>query len=143
MYLYKSPQSVYYIRICTPKHLKALGYPFDFKISLLTKTKKQAQVDGFKLVSAIKFAMNTAPALSFDDFKSNLTHLLDAHRNQNIDTPQASHCVSAKKTARTSNIKAQNWIHALDAFIVSKQQEAMTPLTCHQLNQRVSAFFDC
>ncbi|EGU34614.1 tyrosine-type recombinase/integrase [Vibrio scophthalmi] len=147
MYLYKSPQGVYYIRICTPTHLKALGYPFDFKISLLTKTKQQAHIDGFKLVSQIKLILHACPALSFVDFKRYLLSLLDAHRNQDVCLTKLPSNLPDKKTCKLPDRKvtdseAQDWIDALDTFITSKQQEGVTPLTCHQLNQRVTAFFD-
>ncbi|MEZ8383038.1 DUF6538 domain-containing protein, partial [Vibrio splendidus] len=54
MYIQKSPHGVYYARICTPAQLKALGFPFDLKISLRTKDPKLAKVIGLSLVSAVK-----------------------------------------------------------------------------------------
>ncbi|MGR5459163.1 hypothetical protein [Vibrio sp. PNB22_1_1] len=37
MYLYKNRNSIYYGRICSPKRLVALGFPFDVKFSLKPK----------------------------------------------------------------------------------------------------------
>lgn len=42
MYLLKQSNSVYYLRVCSPKLLLDIGYPFDIKVSLLTKDRATA-----------------------------------------------------------------------------------------------------
>lgn len=75
MYLQKAPNGVYQTRVCIPKPLRAFGYPFDIKVSLLTKERSEAIERNFRIASCIKVAISridqVKPA-SFRVFKHTL-----------------------------------------------------------------------
>ncbi|QXC58348.1 hypothetical protein KSS82_09815 [Vibrio mimicus] len=83
MYLQKSPNSVYQTRICIPKPLREFGYPFDIKVSLLTKKRSEAIERNFKTASCIKGALtlvdHNQPPL-FSAFKATLDKRIEALR---------------------------------------------------------------
>nr|WP_237583199.1 hypothetical protein [Photobacterium halotolerans] len=58
MYLYKNHYSVYYGRVCAPKRLVALGFPFDFKFSLETKERAIAVRRSQPIISAILLSLD-------------------------------------------------------------------------------------
>ncbi|MGR5540795.1 hypothetical protein ACPV5V_19705, partial [Vibrio campbellii] len=60
MYLFRAPNSTYYTRICLPKPLRDNGFPFDLKISLLTKRRDEAVERNFILVPPLKKLIDEA-----------------------------------------------------------------------------------
>ncbi|TOA19757.1 integrase, partial [Vibrio parahaemolyticus] len=83
MYLQKAPNGVYQTRICIPKLLREFGYPFDIKVSLLTKERSDAIERNFKTASCIKGALSlidhNQPPL-FSVFKATLDKRIEALR---------------------------------------------------------------
>ncbi|MCE3219227.1 tyrosine-type recombinase/integrase [Vibrio diabolicus] len=83
MYLQKAPNGVYQTRICIPKLLREFGYPFDIKVSLLTKERSDAIERNFKTASCIKGALSlidhNQPPL-FSAFKATLDKRIEALR---------------------------------------------------------------
>ncbi|MCF7354212.1 hypothetical protein [Vibrio sp. CK2-1] len=78
MYLIKQANSVYYTRICCPKALVRLGYPFDIKACLLTKDRHTASLRNLHISALIKQLLheqlpriNDSP-LPFRQFNSGL-----------------------------------------------------------------------
>ena len=60
MYLFRAPNSTYYTRICLPKSLRDNGFPFDLKISLLTKRRDEAVDRNFILVPQLRKLIDDA-----------------------------------------------------------------------------------
>ncbi|GAL09323.1 integrase [Vibrio astriarenae] len=153
MYLYKHPNSVYYTRICTPKKLVKLGFPFDFKISLRTKSRpiglrRNLLIAPVVVQSLDKWlGINEFTPSTINDCKKSLAESIEAvwatlDASENLSTtPQPSiHSSSnqqATKTTSAAKLPLESW---LDEFIHSKKQQNITPLTVHQLNQRVTHF---
>ncbi len=148
MYLYKHPNSVYYTRICTPKKLVKLGFPFDFKISLRTKKRRDALrrnlvVAPIVIQSLDKWSgIDAFTAEAINDCKSTLFQSIDnawsemeGERPSTVLRPQPSK--NETKQAPRKKSPLQSW---LADFIHSKKQQNITPLTVHQLNQRISHF---
>ncbi|MBE3659038.1 integrase [Vibrio navarrensis] len=165
MYLQKAPNGVYQTRICIPKPLREFGYPFDIKVSLLTKERSEAIERNFKMASCIKIAISqidlTNPVL-FPKFKVVL--------HQQMETLRKSFCspTAYKLTPETvayfeddivsdipSNIDLSNleetepsvksipskvvpFTQLLERFLESKQKRNVRQLTIHQLEQRIS-----
>lgn len=54
MYLVKQSNVVYYSRVCYPQALINIGYPFDIKVSLLTKDRATAVLRNLHISAIIK-----------------------------------------------------------------------------------------
>jgi len=66
MYLFRAPNCTYYTRICLPKELRDRGFPFDLKISLLSKYRGEAVTRNASLTLVVKKGLegvtnNTTP----------------------------------------------------------------------------------
>lgn len=154
MYLYKHPNSVYYTRICTPKKLVQLGFPFDFKISLRTKNRPDAVRRNLIFAPIVIQSLDKWKGIEtftqdvINDCKASLFHSIE-HAWSSIETGQSFsttlYTQPPKKLVKHSSPKKaplQSW---LAEFIHSKKQQNITALTVHQLNQRIShfiAFYD-
>ncbi|MFS1983421.1 tyrosine-type recombinase/integrase [Vibrio breoganii] len=152
MYLYKHSNSVYYTRICSPKKLVKLGFPFDFKISLRTKDRPEA----------LRRNLTTAPIVvqSLDNFacdkpiskdvlgqfKSELLKLVVSSWQQWESSTLANNTTinfspATKETYRNKTAPALFPLKAwLEEFSAYKTDEGVTPLTVHQLIQRITHF---
>ncbi|MEZ8719303.1 tyrosine-type recombinase/integrase [Vibrio splendidus] len=147
MYLLRLPNSVYYTRIATPLSLRSSGYPKEFKFSLLTRERKVAYLRNIEQVQLLHALFDRAKvtALSFADFKAELTHsinqLRQSYRSQpetTTNAPILRPAVEAKATAPRLSVGKE----ALVQFIESKQLENVTRLTIKQLQQRCSDFLN-
>jgi hypothetical protein len=58
MYLFKASNYTYYTRICLPKNLRDRGFPFDLKISLLTKNRPRATERNPLVAAKLKSLIN-------------------------------------------------------------------------------------
>ncbi|EPJ2721468.1 hypothetical protein ACTHEH_001462 [Vibrio vulnificus] len=91
MYLQKAPNGVYHTRICIPKALRESGYPFDIKVSLLTKERSEAIERNFKVASCIKVAINQVDMVNpvlFPKFKLALNQQIEVLR-KSFSSPAA------------------------------------------------------
>jgi hypothetical protein len=59
MYLFKASNYTYYTRICLPKNLRDRGFPFDLKISLLTKNRPLATERNLMVAAKLKSLINS------------------------------------------------------------------------------------
>lgn len=145
MYLYKSGNCVYYTRICVPKSLRSQGYPFDFKISLLTKERTEAIVRGMRIASEIKQRLAVTPPQPFEAFKEELTELVASQRDslhlQSTERSGEKQPASVAIDSPPLLVPVKPWLDILDDFISAKESQKVKPLTCRQLRQRVSVFF--
>lgn len=89
MYLVKQSNAVYYSRMCYPQALINIGYPFDIKVSLLTKDRATAVLRNLHISAIIKQSLfdespliNPNPLL-FRQFKRDLDQRLD-HTRRNV-----------------------------------------------------------
>ncbi len=142
MYVQKTSHGVYYARICVPKRLRQFGFPFDLKISLLTKEPNQAKIKGLRLVSAVKEALHTNHNQDFSAFSPHLKKIIHHHRND-IDS-SASLNISPKrsrKAIKPRKARAKGWEKPLETFLQYKEKQGVTALTVHQLKQRITFFF--
>ncbi|PMJ78287.1 site-specific integrase [Vibrio splendidus] len=145
MYIQKSPHGVYYARICTPAQLKALGFPFDLKISLRTKDPKLAKVIGLSLVSAVKEAFRTTDSLCFSEFQFHLKDILSHHLNlqsQKQDDRLHLGCIPFISHTSKRLSEEKHWSEALEHFLEFKEVQGVSALTVHQLKQRITFFFE-
>ncbi|WP_318480604.1 hypothetical protein [Photobacterium leiognathi] len=95
MYLQKAPNGAYQTRVCIPKPLRAFGYPFDIKVSLLTKERSEAIDRNLKIASCIKVAISridqVKPA-SFRVFKHTLSqHIALLRQSFTVNSVCLSH----------------------------------------------------
>ncbi|MFH0257072.1 site-specific integrase [Vibrio rumoiensis] len=167
MYLIKQANSVYYTRICCPKALVRLGYPFDIKVSLLTKDRHTASLRNLHISALIKQLLHeqlpriNASPLSFRQFKRGLDSRVDNVRQnvfqradyfvpsikiQTIDVPSSanegqSFVATSSPSIPTPTLSETKTVsEAFDEFIVTKQNLNIRALTVHQLKQRGGHF---
>ncbi|MGR6834469.1 tyrosine-type recombinase/integrase [Aliivibrio wodanis] len=156
MYLFRAPNSTYYTRICLPKSLRDNGFPFDLKISLLTKRRDEAVERNFILVPQLRKLIDDA-FLKCDasTFRDQVNELVNQVRNSFtlrdiVRLPiRQMRTISSLQPQTTTNIAGLVAIQpktiitlqkALEEFIASKQHAKVRPLTIEQLNQRTAHF---
>ncbi|HHG3569000.1 TPA: tyrosine-type recombinase/integrase [Vibrio parahaemolyticus] len=156
MYLFRAPNSTYYTCICLPKSLRDNGFPFDLKISLLTKRRDEAVERNFILVPQLKklideaFQENNVASfrLKVDEFINHVREgfpLRDTVRLpvRQVRTASSLSFPTAVNAVEPLAIKPKIIIapkNALEEFIASKQYAKVRPLTIEQLNQRTNHF---
>ncbi|EGR0314836.1 TPA: tyrosine-type recombinase/integrase [Vibrio parahaemolyticus] len=165
MYLQKAPNGVYQTRICIPKTLRGSGYPFDIKVSLLTKDRSQAIERNFKMASCIKLALGqvelTKP-VAFQKFKVVLHRQIDELR-ESFSSPTAykltpetvayfeddivsdipsnidlTNLEETEPSVKSISAEVVPFTQLLERFLESKKKRNVRQLTVHQLNQRIS-----
>ncbi|MBB1426558.1 tyrosine-type recombinase/integrase [Shewanella sp. SG44-2] len=160
MYLYRAPNNVYFTRICLSKILRDKGFPFDVKVSLLTRDRAEAVIRNIDVAGALKKIIKSIDHQTrindfiryVDEVINNLRAQFDADDSDitfNI-TPK-SHVIPIRDTKlsehreTTAIAQAKPVIglnEALSAFIISKQKSAIRPLSIKQLEQRIRHFID-
>ncbi len=165
MYLQKAPNGVYQTRICIPKPLRTFGYPFDIKVSLMTKERSEAIGRNFKVASCIKLALeqvNTTHPPKFPAFKSALDQQISILRKTFItipssptlpelikhlsddimcDLPSSIDLCNLEETdpsIKDIPIKIIPFQDLLARFIESKKKRDVRQLTVNQLKQRIT-----
>ncbi|CAH8215217.1 hypothetical protein VAE308_1150027 [Vibrio aestuarianus] len=134
MYLYKHPNSVYYTRICTPKKLVALGFPFDFKISLRTKERSEALRRNLVTAPIVIQSLDSVllgTEISKDclrQFKSDLNKLITSSWQQwgnpaALQAPTLKTTPQIKSKATPSKLPLKTW---LAEFTDYKTDEGVT-----------------
>ncbi len=151
MYLFKTASHNYYTRICLPKNCRDRGFPFDLKISLLTKNRRVASLRNLSVAIELKqlissITAQTRPA-DFNIAANELINELRSHFNDSEDAgstqliPIRSTSIGRQPVSlpqqALSLIPLKN---ALAKFIDSKKLQSIRPLTIHQLESRVSHF---
>lgn len=156
MYLFRAPNSTYYTRICLPKSLRDNSFPFDLKISLLTKRRDEAVERNFILVPQLRKLIDDAfQECDASTFRNKVDELVNQVRDSFtlrdiIRLPiRQMRTVSSLQPQATTNISDLAAIQpkiiitlqkALEEFIASKQHAKVRPLTIEQLNQRTAHF---
>lgn len=155
MYLFKASNYTYYTRICLPKNLRDRGFPFDLKISLLTKNRPLASERNLSVAAKLKSLINSVTnQTQVVDFQSAADLLINEVRNafylSAADEPQPVIPVRNSQPtvitpSHTSNptvttVKIISLKAALAAFIASKKLLDIRPLTIHQLESRIGDF---
>ncbi|GIU52807.1 hypothetical protein [Shewanella sp. KT0246] len=64
MFLYRGSNNVYFTRICLAKTLRDKGFPFDIKISLLTRDKAQAVIRNIDVAGTLKKHQYHRPSMT-------------------------------------------------------------------------------
>ena len=83
MYLFRAPNCTYYTRICLSKSLRDRGFPFDLKISLLTKSRSTAVIRHFEIAPALKILINSVSLIeNSEDFKGAVDQRVDVIRQK-------------------------------------------------------------
>lgn len=155
MYLFRLPNSVYYTRISTPLSLREMGYPSEFKFSLLTRERKTAYLRNIEQVQLLLGLFQKAISTSLDllEFKTELTKLIDGlrqcyqqHSDSEIRAPKLATTSSLAKPKKTKSTKGGDLLvinhDTLNQFIESKRLEGITNLSIKQLQQRCGDFLD-
>ncbi|EEZ86795.1 conserved hypothetical protein [Vibrio harveyi 1DA3] len=165
MYLQKAPNGVYQTRICIPKALRESGYPFDIKVSLLTKERSEAIERNFKVASCIKVAINQvdmANPVLFPKFKLALNQQIEVLR-KSFSSPAAykpsleaiayfeddivsdlpnnidlSNLETTEPSIKSIPSKVVPFAQLLKRFLESKEKRNVRQLTVHQLNKRIT-----
>ncbi|MGK0410811.1 MAG: integrase [Shewanella psychromarinicola] len=160
MYLYRAPNNVYFTRICLSKYLRDKGFPFDVKVSLLTRDRAEAVIRNIDVAGTLKKIIKSIDHKTrindfiryVDEVINNLRAQFDADDSDitfNItpkphfipirDTKLSEH----RETTAVAQAKPVIGLNeALSAFIISKQKSAIRPLSIKQLEQRTRHFID-
>lgn len=154
MYLFRAPNCTYYTRICLPKNLRDRGFPFDLKVSLLTKHRAFASERNLsvaaKLKSLIKnITTQTQPTdfqIAADDLINQLRANFDAPDHAEpkqaipIRTTNAYQSDTPKISANITNMVSLK--EAFASFVTSKKLLEIRPLTIYQLESRIGHFIN-
>ncbi|MBB1270551.1 tyrosine-type recombinase/integrase [Shewanella sp. SR44-3] len=160
MYLYRAPNNVYFTRICLSKYLRDKGFPFDVKVSLLTRDRAEAVIRNIEVAGTLKKIIKSIDHQTrINDFIRYVDEVINHLRAQfdaddsditfNItpkphfipirDTKLSEH----RETTAVAQAKPVIGLNeALSAFIISKQKSAIRPLSIKQLEQRTRHFID-
>jgi integrase len=145
MYLFRASNCTYYTRICLPKNLRDRGFPFDLKISLLTKSRAVAIKRNLSIANVIMSQIDSVtPDIEPNTFKECTDEVVDELRS----TFDAVEVITLPVRASTKSISKPmeidctgiSILEALEQFIASKQKEDVRPLTVKQLRQRTAHF---
>ncbi|MBO1898208.1 tyrosine-type recombinase/integrase [Shewanella sp. BF02_Schw] len=160
MYLYRAPNNVYFTRICLAKYLRDKGFPFDVKVSLLTRDRAEAVIRNIDVAGALKKIIKSIDHQTrINDFIRYVDEVINHLRAQfdaadpdiTFNITQKPHSIPIRETKlsqhreTTSVAQAKPVIglnEALSAFIISKQKSAIRPLSIKQLEQRTRHFID-
>lgn len=147
MYLFRAPNCTYYTRICLPKHLRDHGFPFDLKVSLLTKSRPVAIKRNFSIANALMSLIEgITPDIEASTFKESTDHVVDELRStfDVVEVAKLPIRTSAKLECKpiTINCNDVSLPNALEQFIASKEKENVRPLTIKQLRQRTTHFIN-
>jgi hypothetical protein len=156
----RAPNNVYFTRICLSKYLRDKGFPFDVKVSLLTRDRAEAVIRNIDVAGTLrKIIKSIDHKTRVNDFIRYVDEVINSLRAQfdandaditfNI-TPKP-HTIPIRYTKlsehhdTTSVAQAMPVLaldEALSAFIISKQKSAIRPLSIKQLEQRIRHFID-
>lgn len=161
MYLYRAPNNVYFTRICLSKYLRDKGFPFDVKVSLLTRDRAEAVIRNIDVAGTLKKIIKSIDHKTrindfiryVDEVINHLRAQFDAASDTDamINITQKRHSIPIRDTKlsehriTTSVVQAMPVLgldEALSAFIISKQKSAIRPLSIKQLEQRIRHFID-
>ncbi|MDN2481667.1 tyrosine-type recombinase/integrase [Vibrio agarivorans] len=148
MYLFRAPNCTYYTRICLPKKLRDNGFPFDLKVSLLTKNRQLASERNLTVAARLKdLIFKTHTQSCVEAFKASSDAIIKETRcgfdsNQHHKEVSVVPVRSAERQDVTSTVHRKDppvvsLKAALDAFVESKKLQNVRPLTVHQLDSRV------
>lgn len=147
MYLFRAPNCTYYTRICLPKSLKVRGFPFDIKVSLLTKSRPVAVKRNFDVASQLRQLIDSVSlAVQADDFKQLVDEAIDAIREK-FDGTAAHEIQTVPIRGQLPQVKpspaslpSMTLVAAQERFIASKSKESISPASVKQLLQRTTHF---
>lgn len=154
MYLFRAPNYTYYTRICLPKNLRDRGFPFDLKVSLLTKHRAFASERNLSVAAKLKSLIkNITTQTQPTDFQIAADDLINQLR-ANFDAPDHAESKQAIPI-RTTNVyqsdtpkisaNITNMVslkEAFASFVTSKKLLEIRPLTIYQLESRIGHFIN-
>lgn len=147
---------MYFTRICLAKPLHDRGFPFDVKVSLLTRDRAEAVIRNVDVASTLKKIIKSINHQTrINDFiqyvdevindlrakfdETNLTHSTNSYQ---IPVRQTKLAPERDVTSVPQPIEAKSLDDALTAFITSKAKSGIRPLSVKQLQQRIGHFID-
>jgi integrase len=151
MYLFKTASHNYYTRICLPKSARDRGFPFDLKISLLTKDRRLASMRNLTVAIELKrlidgVTLQTTPI----DFKVAADTLINELRGTFSDEHNEGHPIAIPVRHTVTEPMIDGGRHntsslvslkdALASFVESKNLQEIKPLTIYQLESRIRHF---
>ena len=152
MYLYRAPNCTYYTRICLPKNLRDRGFPFDLKVSLLTKHRAFASERNLSVAAKLKSLIKNITAqtqptdfqIAADDLINQLRANFDApdHSEPKQVIPIRATSVHQSEAPKIST-RIKNMVslkEAFASFVTSKKLLDIRPLTIYQLESRIGDF---
>lgn len=156
MYLYRAPNHVYFTRICLAKSLRDKGFPFDIKVSLLTRDRAEAIIRNIEVAGTLKQIIHSIDHQTrINDFIRYVDEVINSLRVQfdknnvtTIATPKR-HSIPIRETKLSEHLDVTTVTKALpvaalpDAlagFLVSKQKSGIRLLSIKQLELRTRHF---
>jgi hypothetical protein len=151
MYLYRAPNNVYFTRICLAKYLRDKGFPFDVKVSLLTRDRAEAVIRNIDVAGTLKKIIKSIDHKTrINDFIRYVDEVINHLRAQfdaddsdiTFNITQKPHSIPIRDTKlsehrETTAVAQAKRVLALDealtSFIISKQKSAIRSLSIKQL----------
>jgi len=147
MYLFRATNCTYFTRICFAKSLKDRGFPFDIKISLLTKVRPVATKRNLVIsLAVVELVERINEATMPHDFKSSLNKRISELRERfDCEYPVALNIPVQpikviQQLPQQSNVQQVLLKDALASFVISKSKENILDSTVRQLSKRIQHF---
>ncbi len=147
MYLFRATNCTYFTRICFSKPLKDRGFPFDIKISLLTKVRHVATKRNLVIsLAVVELVERINEATMPHDFKSALNKRVNELREEFDCEYPVTLNIPVQPTQVIQHLPQQLGVQqvllniALDSFVESKSKENILGSTVRQLSKRIQYF---
>ena len=114
MYLYRAPNHVYFTRICLAKSFRDKRFPFDIKVSLLTRDRAEAIIRNIEVAGTLKQIIHSIDHQTrINDFIHYVDEVINSLRVQfdknnvtTIATPKR-HSIPIRETKLSEHLIAQ------------------------------------
>jgi integrase len=147
MYLFRATNCTYFTRICFAKSLKDRGFPFDIKVSLLTKVRSVATKRNLVISLAVLdliegINLSVSPEcfkLALNNKIKEIRDKFDCEYSVTLITPNYLP-VAPQVLTQQPNTTEVSFKDALAGFVESKYKENILDSTVRQLAQRIEHF---
>ncbi|MGI1986017.1 hypothetical protein [Shewanella glacialipiscicola] len=150
MYLYRAPNNVYFTRICLAKSLRDIGYPFDVKVSLLTRDRSEAVIRNIDVAGTLKKLIKSIDEHTrINDFIRYVDEVINQLRTQFVQIDRPSSIIPQRQSKITPAREVESltppkpqicFNEVLTQFVASKHKAGIRLLSVKQLTQRIEHF---
>ncbi|MCU8024624.1 hypothetical protein L5L55_00005, partial [Shewanella glacialipiscicola] len=142
MYLYRAPNNVYFTRICLAKSLRDIGFPFDVKVSLLTRDRSEAVIRNIDVAGTLKKLIKSIDEHTrINDFIRYVDEVINQLRTQFVQIDRPSSIIPQRQSKITPAREVESltppkpqicFNEVLTQFVASKHKAGIRLLSVKQ-----------